>query len=108
MTQTLHHLITVGRKTLFWTLAALPFSPSIAALILFGPDCYRPEQPGDISSGSCLVNLTVMAPLGVAFGGLSSDEDPRAILGPATVMTALLLGALGATLQLTWRRRKAT
>ena len=103
MNQALRGLVTIS----LWALAALPFSPSLAALLLFGSDCFRPEQPGDMSSGSCLVNLTVEAPVGLIFGGLSSDEDPRAILGLPTITVALAFGALGAAGQLLWRSRKA-
>lgn len=107
MTGMLRRLVAIVRNILLWTLAALPLSPSIAALILFGPDCYRPKQAGDISSESCLVRLATMAPIGIVFGGLSSDEDPLSILGPTIVMTAFGFGVLGAAGQVYWRRRKA-
>ena len=84
----------------------MPLSPSIGALFLFGSGCFEQRQPGDLSSGACLVRLVVMAPLGAIFGGLSSDEDPRVILWPVSILTALALGAVGAFGQLAWYRKK--
>lgn len=103
----LRHLADFGQSLFLWTFAATPLSPSIGALFLFGSQCFEPWQPGDISTGACLTRITVLAPIGVVFGGLSSDVDPRPILWPATVVTALTLGLLGAFGQLACGPKKA-
>ena len=92
------------RSMAVWVLVALPFSPSIYALFRLGRGCFGPQPPGlEQSALGCLGISAVIAPFAAVFGPLSKDESPPINLWPGILLTALVIGALMASVRFGWR-----
>jgi hypothetical protein len=91
-------------------IAALPFSPSIHALLTTGGLCFGSSQPPGESSADCLVQLAVISPFAYAVGPLSSvdTDDPEGLMREIWAQVALVALAIGfvcALVNAAWRHR---
>jgi hypothetical protein len=91
-------------------IAALPFSPSVHALLTTGGLCFGSSQPPGESSADCIVQLAVISPFAYAIGPLSSvdTDDPEGLMREIwaqVALVALAIGFLCALVNAAWRRR---
>ena len=94
------------RVWLVWTLLSLLVSPSIYALIWHGNRCFGPQPPGlGEAPLTCLGSAAVLAPFAAIFGGLAKDDAPYPNMWPGILLTACILGAVAAAVQVAVKRK---